>query len=220
MADVFVSGGTGYLGRSLIPELLARGHRVRSIVREGSESKLPRGCGPAVGNALDAATFARDVPPSDTFIHLTGTPKPAPWKEKQFRAVDLVSLRASVDAAARSGSIRHFIYVSVAHPAPIMRSYIAVRQEAEEYLGRFMPSRTILRPWYVLGPGHWWPYALTPFYALAARMETHREAAARLGLVSLAEMTAALVQAVENPPPGCRVADVPAIRAAARYIAP
>ena len=213
-----MSGGTGYLGRRLIEELLARGHRVRSIARPGSESKLPDGCGSTAGNALDSATFAHAVAPADTYIHLTGTPKPAPWKEKQFRAVDLVSLRASVDAAVRSGSIRHFVYVSAAHPAPIMRAYVAVRQEAEEYLSRFISTRTVLRPWYVLGPGHWWPYALKPIYALAATMPAYREATERLGLVTLAQMTAALVQAVENPPPGCCVIEVPAIRASLRYL--
>lgn len=96
MAEIFISGGTGYLGRELIPHLLARGDGVRSIVRPGSERKLPGGCLAISGDALDAATFSRSIAPADTFIHLTGTPKPAPWKERQFRAVDLVSLKASV----------------------------------------------------------------------------------------------------------------------------
>jgi hypothetical protein len=162
-----------------------------------------------VADALDSASFADAIAPADTFLHLTGTPKPAPWKERQFRAVDLVSLKASVDATVRSSSIRHFIYVSVAHPAPVMRAYLAVREECEEYLARHIAIRTVLRPWYVLGPGHWWPYALKPFYALAPR-----EAAERLGLVTLEQMTAALVYAVENPSEGCRLVDVPAIRLA------
>jgi uncharacterized protein YbjT (DUF2867 family) len=41
---VFIAGGTGYLGRALVPELLRRGHRVRLLVRPGSESRTPRGC--------------------------------------------------------------------------------------------------------------------------------------------------------------------------------
>ncbi len=214
MADVFISGGTGYIGRDLIPQLLARGHTVRSIIQRGSERKLPPGCLATAGDALEAATFGDAIAPADTFVHLTGTPKPAPWKERQFRTIDLVSLKASVDAAVRSGSIRHFTYVSVAHPAPIMRSDIAVRQECEEYIARHVVARTILRPWYVLWPGHWWPYALKPLYALALRSAKHSESAGRLGLVTLKEMTAALVQAIENPPSGPRIVDVAGIRAA------
>ena len=40
---VFITGGTGYLGRPLIAQLLARGHQVRALVRPGSESKVPKG---------------------------------------------------------------------------------------------------------------------------------------------------------------------------------
>ncbi len=37
---VFVTGGTGYMGRHLIPALLARGHTVQALVRPGSAAKL------------------------------------------------------------------------------------------------------------------------------------------------------------------------------------
>src|SRR5439155_11955463 len=125
---VFVTGGTGYLGRELIPELLRRGHGVRALVRPGSERGLPSGAEAVRGNALEAETFAAAVAPADTLVHLVGTPRPSPAKAAQFRAVDLASIRASVAAAAQGG-VRHVVYVSVAHPAPVMRAYIAVRQE-------------------------------------------------------------------------------------------
>jgi uncharacterized protein YbjT (DUF2867 family) len=50
--QVFVAGATGYMGRHLIPLLLARGHRVRALARRGSEAKVPRGCEFIVGEAL------------------------------------------------------------------------------------------------------------------------------------------------------------------------
>ena len=52
---VFITGGSGYMGQRLIPRLLERGHEVRALVRPGSEKKLPPGCTPVFGNALDAA---------------------------------------------------------------------------------------------------------------------------------------------------------------------
>jgi hypothetical protein len=42
--SVFVTGANGYLGRRLVPALLARGHRVTALVRPGRESLLPGGC--------------------------------------------------------------------------------------------------------------------------------------------------------------------------------
>jgi hypothetical protein len=74
----------------------------------------------------------------------------------------------------------------------------------------------VLRPWYVLGPGHCWPYALKPFYALASQFDSHRAAAERLALVTLEEMTRSLVAAVENPPPRYRLVEAPEIRAGLR----
>ncbi len=59
---------------------------------------------------------------------------------------------------------------------------------------------SILRPWYVLGPGHRWPVVLLPFYWLARQMRSTRPAALRLGLVNHSEMVAALTSAIENPP--------------------
>jgi uncharacterized protein YbjT (DUF2867 family) len=210
---VFVTGGTGYLGQRLIPALLARGHQVRALARRGSERRLPLGCETVPGNALDAATFAARIAPADTLVHLVGTSHPAPWKERQFREVDLASARASV-AAGREAGIRHFVYLSVAQPAPVMRSYVAIRAECEAAITAAGLPATFVRPWYVLGPGHRWPLALVPFYALAERLPQTRDTARRLGLVTLPQMIAALVQAVENPPVGVRICGVEEIRRA------
>src|ERR1019366_9273689 len=99
---IFITGGTGYMGRRLIPLLVRRGHNVRALVRPGSERKLPPDCTPVVGNVLDQATFVDQIQPADTFVQLVGVPHPSPSKAEQFRAVDLVSIRASVAAAVQA----------------------------------------------------------------------------------------------------------------------
>ncbi|MGH9557150.1 MAG: SDR family oxidoreductase [Terriglobales bacterium] len=212
---VFLTGSTGYMGQRLIALLVERGHRVRALVRAGSEKKLPAGCDPIVGDALDAGTYASSVPPADTFVHLVGVPKPNPWKGAQFRAVDLPSIRAAV-AAASGARVQHFVYLSVAHPAPIMKDYIEVRTEGERLLRDSGMNATFLRPWYVLGPGHYWPYLLVPSYFFFELLPPTRARAQRLGLVTLEQMLNALVAAVENPPVGVRIMDVPQIRSAVR----
>jgi uncharacterized protein YbjT (DUF2867 family) len=209
--DVFVTGGTGYIGQRLVSRLVGNGHRVRALVRQGSEEKLPRGCQPVIGNALDASTFARAVRPGDTFVQLVGTPHPGPAKAAEFRSVDLVSVRESVSAASAAG-VAHFLYISVAHPSRVMREYIDVRVQGEAMIRDAGLRATILRPWYVLGPGHRWPYALVPFYWLMERIPSTRETARRLGLVTLPQMLGTLVWSVENPADGVRVLGVPEIK--------
>ena len=219
---VFVSGATGYLGRSLIAALLERGHAVRALTRPGSESRVPRGAEVMLGNALDAGSLQPALDKGTTLVHLTGTPKPAPWKGKQFRAVDQVSLNASLEAACRAG-IAHMVYVSVAHPAPVMRAFIAVRRECEQAIRSSGLPATILRPWYVLGEEHWWPLGLVPFYKLAESFALSRPAALRLGLLRRDEMVRGLIWAVENRPEtngAVRILSVPDIRARAAEKAP
>ena len=212
VSSIFITGGTGYLGRPLIAELLERGYAVHALVRSGSEVKLASGATPVVGDALDASTFVSAIPPAATVVHLVGTPHPNPAKAAEFTRVDLASIRATVDAAQRA-DVRHIIYVSVAHPAPVMRAYIAARSEGEALVQATGIAATILRPWYVLGPGHYWPYALVPVYAILRLLPRTRETAARLGLVTRRQMVAALVSAVATPPAtGMRIVEVPEIR--------
>ena len=208
---VFVTGGTGYLGRHVIPALIARGHRVRALVRRGSQAKASRGCEIVVGDPFDRTTFAHAIAPCDTFLQLVGVPHPSPSKARQFIDVDLRSALESI-AAARESAIVHFVYVSVAQPAPVMQAYQHARSQAERALDRSGLRRTILRPWYVLGPGHRWPYLIVPIYWLLERWPSTRETARRLGLVTVSQIVRALVDAIEHPPDEARIVEVPEMK--------
>lgn len=209
--QVFITGATGYMGSRLIPRWLLRGHQVRALVRPQSQGKLPPGCAPVIGDALDERTYGDEVRPATTFVQLVGVAHPSPAKETEFRSIDLVSGREAVSAALAAG-VPHFVYVSVAHPAPMMKTYIAVRAEIESLIQGSGLNATILRPWYVLGPGHRWPYALIPAYWLLEKLPLTREGARRLGLVTLEQMLEVLTWAVEHPCSGIRVLGVPDIR--------
>jgi uncharacterized protein YbjT (DUF2867 family) len=130
-------------------------------------------------------------------------------KGSQFRAVDRISGLASIEAARQAG-VSHVVYVSVAHPAPIMKDYIAVRGECEDRLRASGLRATILRPWDILGPGHWWP--MLPLCRLMERILSTHASALRLGLVTIRQMLSALVWAVEHPSEKVPVIEGPEIR--------
>ena len=196
--NVFLTGGTGYMGRALAEELVRRGHHVRALVRPGSEGKLPTGCQVVHGDALRAVTYASQVAPADTFVHLVGVAHPNPKKAAEFVSIDLKSCQEAV-LAAEQGRAAHFVYLSVARPAPVMKEYQAVRAEGERLIMESGIPATFVRPWYVLGPGHRWPMLLIPMYALARLYPPTRAGAKRLALVTLEQMVRTLVWAVENP---------------------
>lgn len=208
-----MTGATGYIGRRLIPALLARGHHVQALTRAASAGRVPPGAEAVIGDALDAATYVHSLARVDTLVHLVGTPHPSPAKVAEFQRIDKPSIEAAVAAASTAG-VAHLVYVSVAHPAPLMRAYITVRAAGERAIADAGLTATILRPWYVLGPGRYWPMLLTPVYAVLERIPATRERARRLGLVTIDQMVRALVTAVEQPPVRGirRVIEVPEIR--------
>lgn len=213
--DILITGGTGYIGQHLVPLLVARGHRVRVLAREQSLGRVPAGATAVVGDALDGNSVSAALRAGDTIVHLVGTPHPTPTKADQFDRIDLMSIRCTVVAAKRVG-ISHLIYVSVAQPAPVMAHYLWVRSLGETMIREAALTASVVRPWYVLGPGHWWPKMIMPFYKLAEMIPATRGTAERLGLVTIEQFVTAMVSAVENPPsPGQRrLIDVPAIRRA------
>ncbi len=105
--------------------------------------------------------------------------------------------------------------------APLIRALIdrrhsvaaqATRAEAEAALRETGMPATILRPWYVLGPGHRWPYLIVPVYWLLEWLPPTRDAARRLALVTHAQMIGALLWSVENPLDGFRIFDAAQIK--------
>src|SRR2546430_14399712 len=116
---VFVTGGTGYLGRALIDALLARDYPVYALVRPGSEARLPNQSVRVTGDAVNAASFAAAIPARATIVHLVGTPQPNPSKAAEFARVDLGSIRATTFAAQRA-SASHIAYVCVWPPASVI----------------------------------------------------------------------------------------------------
>jgi uncharacterized protein YbjT (DUF2867 family) len=208
MKTIFITGGTGYIGSRLIPILQKNGHQVFVLVRPGSEGKVPVGCHIVVGNPFDPQTFAGSIPEGSVFVQLLGVPHPSPKKKKEFFSIDLASAKASL-TAAKSAGVGHFIYVSVAlEPTKIMQDYQSARAAAERLLLESGMSLTFVRPWYVTGPGHWWPLLLTPVFKLLELLPATRKKARALGLISLRQMLRTLEAAVERQPVPLRTVEV------------
>jgi len=201
MQTIFITGGTGYIGSRLIKALQQKGgYHIKALVRKGSEHKLPPGCEAIPGNALDASTYANAVAGADVFVHMIGVPHPSPAKKEAFKTIDLVSVQEAA-SVIHEKNVPHAVYISVSqYPGKLMKDYREVRAQGEALLKATGATCSFIRPWYVLGPGHWWPVLLMPFYALAALFPATREQSRQQGLVTIQQMIHTLVFAIGHVP--------------------
>ena len=116
-----VTGGTGRLGRVLVPRLGADGHRVRQMSR--------RGAGPG-GVRGDLAT-GRDLRPAlagaEVIVHAASDPRGNPWE------VDVAGTRRLVEAVDRSRLV-HLVHVSIVGVDRVPLGYYRAKYAAEQVL--------------------------------------------------------------------------------------
>jgi uncharacterized protein YbjT (DUF2867 family) len=136
---ILVTGGTGTLGRLVVPRLREAGHDVRVLSRQRRQGTdgvevVPGDLG--AGEGVDAAVEGTEV-----IVHLAGTPKG-----------DEVKARHLVEAATRAGA-RHLVFISVvgADRIPVasgvdraMFGYFAAKRAAEQVIaGSGLPWTTL-----------------------------------------------------------------------------
>ncbi|HEX5759269.1 MAG TPA: NAD-dependent epimerase/dehydratase family protein [Thermoanaerobaculia bacterium] len=108
---VLVTGGTGFLGRRLIAELLPR-HAVRALVRPRAAARapLPDGVETAPGDVADRESLARVAAGCDAIVHAAALVKIlAPRAE--FARINVGGLENAL-AAARAAGVGKLVYVS------------------------------------------------------------------------------------------------------------
>lgn len=192
--------------------LLQKGHLVKALTRKGSEQKLPAGCIPVVSDPFDANAFVHHVERGSTFIQLLGVSHPGPSKKELFYKIDFASVSASVAAATQAGC-KHFVYVSVAQtPTSVMHDYQVCRAKCEQMITQASLKASMIRPWYIIGPGHYWPIFFLPLFKLLEIIPHTSAKAKALRLVYLSQMLNTLVYAVEHPPEPLRIFEIEEIR--------
>lgn len=120
---VFLAGGSGVIGRRLIPQLVAAGHQVAATTRSDANATMLQSLGatPVVVDALDVPAMSKavtDFRPEAVMNQLTDLPKRynprklGPFYERTSRL--RVEATRTLLAAAREAGTRRFIYQSIA----------------------------------------------------------------------------------------------------------
>ncbi len=109
---IFVTGGTGLVGSHAVEEALARGHRVRALVRPTSDTTwLDRwGVEKVVGDLEDDEALRRGVDGVDWVFNCAA--KVGDWGTlDEFRRLNVEALRRLLDAATEA-KVGRFVHVS------------------------------------------------------------------------------------------------------------
>lgn len=149
---LFITGGAGFLGRTLLAQLAAGGHEARLLLRRPMPD-LPKGMTAVTGDLCDPASYAEALAGVTTVVHMAAiTGKTAP---DDYMRINTESTRA-LTAAAKAAGVQNILFVStIAAGYPDQRFYPYARSKlaAEEIVAASGLSYTILRPTLVLGDG-------------------------------------------------------------------
>jgi nucleoside-diphosphate-sugar epimerase len=120
---IFVAGGTGVIGRALLPELLARGHAVVALTRSQEEAQrlMQRGIEPALADVFDPDAVKGVVSrakPEVVIEQLTALPRT--YTREAMTAAAPLNTRirleggANLLAAAQAAGVRRYLRQSIA----------------------------------------------------------------------------------------------------------
>jgi uncharacterized protein YbjT (DUF2867 family) len=154
MQRVFVTGGTGFVGKHVVRALLAHGFLVRCLVRPGSESGL-RGfesIDRVPGDVLRPERLAASAEGCAAIVHLIGI-----IREHRARGVtfDRLHVQATLNmlALAKEAGIARYLQMSALGARPDARSrYHQTKWRAEEAVRQSEARWTIFRPSVIFGP--------------------------------------------------------------------
>jgi nucleoside-diphosphate-sugar epimerase len=166
-----VTGATGLLGSHIAEQLIARGERVRALVRPASDTAFLRQLGVEIvaGDLVDASSLPGAVAGAEVVFHCAARVGDwGSWRDFQAQVID--ATRNLVDAcrAAGVGRLLHVSSVAVyGHPPHreritedeplgqrlrLLDHYCRAKIRAEEVVRASGIEATIIRPSWIIGP--------------------------------------------------------------------
>lgn len=152
IGTVLVTGASGYIGGRLMPELSARGYKVRVMVRTRSPEQMSLWPYAEIvtADALDFDSLRTALKGVNTAYYLIHSLRLGP---KEFAAAD-IQAAANFRKAAEENNVKRIIYLGgLGDKNAQLSKHLRSRAEVEEELKRGSVPATILRAAIIIGSG-------------------------------------------------------------------
>jgi uncharacterized protein YbjT (DUF2867 family) len=188
---VVVTGGSGFIARSLIPILLERGSEVRAVVRRrpAADPLRARGAKVAIAPLDSAETIEAVVRDAHTVVHLAGgldLPDAGAYERVNH------GLTRSLVEACQEAGVRRFVFLSYpGASADAANPYLRSKGRAEDAVRGSDLEHVVIRATHVYGPRSRWlaevaEGARRPLAAVVVGPGTQRVAPVHVGDVARA----------------------------------
>jgi len=205
--NVLVTGATGFVGRSVVGELLSRGLTPVCLVR--SSEKLfnqhrqvdPQRLVAVTGNVGNESALRRAAELSQAAIHLVGIILARPLRGQTFQRVHVAGTRNVVNAV-REACISRYVHTSALGTRPDgVSAYHKTKWAAEEYVRGSGLDWTIFRPSVIHGHDGEFMQLMKRFMCglVPPVVPYFGSGAARLQPVSVKDVAYCFVQALFEP---------------------
>lgn len=196
---IFIAGASGFVGGHLVDDLVAKGQRVRCLVRsEGAEKSLSaKGAEVIRGDITHPGTLNGILNSDDFVVHLVGI-----IEEKggsTFEAVHRNGTANLVAEAKRSG-VRHFFYQSaLGADKNSWSGYLKTKAEAEEVVMQSGLPYTIFRPSLIIGPWDGFTRKLVDLIKLSPVLPIPGAGKAKFQPIYIKDWLRCIGKVIENP---------------------
>jgi nucleoside-diphosphate-sugar epimerase len=197
---VAVTGGTGFIGRRLVRQLVEDGWRVRALARRPDAGLVDTGAELVRGTLGDDASLRALVESANAVVHCAGAIRAASH-EAFVRINRDGTARVAQAVVAQRRPPRLLLMSSLAARAPQLSSYAASKRMGEDAARQMLDGRAefcIVRPPAVYGPGD---RATLPIFRQIQRgLLLIPKADARFSLLYVEDLAEIVLRLLDAPP--------------------